>query len=292
MTGQIASPRHAVDHRDVRAVGAELDVVASPMHVGAVELFLFDIDGVFLAGKDAPRLVSGQRILPALRERGLPYRLVTNTSTHPSTAVAESLRGHGLDVRAEEIISALDATVAAAAERHRGARCLVVGERGLAEAAAAAGLQVVDRRPAEVVVLGLAREVDYRSLSRAARCLLDGAQLIGCHRNKLWLDEDEKALSCGPWLAALEYATGVKAEVFGKPSPDFFARARGAAGVSPDRCLMVGDDLEVDVGGAQRAGMRGALVLTGKTSRDGLERHRIRPDLVLQEVDDLVELLG
>lgn len=263
------------------------------MDLGRIELYLFDIDGVFLTGKEHPRLLSGRRILAELRRRKVPYRLVTNTSTHSSAELAGSLAAHGLAVGRQEIFSALDATVRAARAAHPGGRCFVVGEAGLRSALTTAGLAVVDGPPAELVVVGLARHVDYGTLNRAARCLLGGAQLLGCHRNRRWLDDDGAALSCGAWLAALEYATSARAEVVGKPAAAFYEQVRCSLPEPPEpgRCLMVGDDLEADVGGAQRAGMRGALVLTGKTSREQAERHEVASDLQLGEVDELVELL-
>ena len=258
----------------------------------SVRLFLFDIDGVFLEGKKDPRLVSGTRILPALRERGLPFRLVTNTSTHPREFLAETLTNKGIEVRPEEIHAALEVTVGVAARRFPGGNCLVVGEPGMREAAAAAGLVIVDDAPAAVVLVGLTRFADYELLSAAARCLKDGAHLLACHRNRMWIDEKGPSLSCGPWLAALEYATGAKAEWFGKPSAAFYGEACRDLGVPASATLMIGDDPESDVAGAQRAGMAGGLVLSGKTDRDDLSRSGVTPDLVLERVDDLADLLA
>lgn len=201
------------------------------LDLGAIGLFLFDIDGVFLEGKREPRLISGTRILTRLRERGTPFRLVTNTSTHPREFLAETLTRHGIDVRAEEIHAALEVTVGVAARRFPGGRCHVVGEPGMRAAAEAAGLVPVDDAPADVVLVGLTRFADYELLSAAARCLVGGAQLLACHRNRMWVDEGGPSLSCGPWLAALEYATGAEAEWFGKPSAAFYAEARRPLGV-------------------------------------------------------------
>ncbi len=262
-----------------------------PLDLASIGLFLFDIDGVFLAGKKAPQLISGTRILSALRERGLPLRLVTNTSTHPREFLAETLTGHGIEVRPGEIHAALEVTVGVAARRFPGGRCHVVGEPGMREAAAVAGLIPVDDAPADVVLVGLTRFADYELLSAAARCLDGGAQLLACHRNRMWVDERGPSLSCGPWLAALEYATGAEAEWFGKPSAAFFAEACRETGVPAAATLMIGDDPESDVAGAQRAGMAGGLVLSGKTDREDLARSGVTPDLVLEQVDDLVERL-
>ncbi len=261
------------------------------LDLSAIRLFLFDIDGVFLAGKEDPRLLSGTRILPALRSRGLPFRLVTNTSTHPRRFLAEALAGHGIDVAEGDIHAALEVTVGVAARRHPGGRCYVLGEPGMAEVAAAAGLAVVDDAPADVVLVGLTRFADYAALSAAARCLRGGAALLACHRNRMWVDDAGHSVSCGPWVVALEYATGAEGEVFGKPSAGFYREACRDAGVEPAQVLMVGDDPLSDVRGAQRAGMAGALVLSGKTSRADLTASGVEPDLVLDEIDDLVDLL-
>jgi HAD superfamily hydrolase (TIGR01450 family) len=262
------------------------------MELGAIDLFLFDIDGVFLAGKGAPRLVSGRRILAALRARGRPYRLVTNTSTDGPGAIAAGLRDHGLPVDAADITSAIDVAVAETARRFPGQRCLVFGEEGLRAAVAAAGLEPCDDAPAAVVLVGLTRFAGYRQLSAAARCLRGGAVLLGCHRNKMWIDDGGPSISVGPWLAALEFATGARAETFGKPAPAFFLRALAVHGeVAPDRVMMVGDDLVADIRGARQLGMQTALVLTGKTGRDALVGFDPQPDLVLDQVDDLVDRL-
>lgn len=262
-----------------------------PLDLASIRLFLFDIDGVFLAGKEAPRLISGARILPALRQRNLPFRLVTNTSTHPRRFLAETLQGHGVQVTDDDIHAALEVTVGVAARRFPGGRCCVVGEPGMAQVAAAAGLRVVDDAPADVVLVGLTRFAGYADISAAARCLRAGAELLACHRNKMWVDEAGQSLSCGPWVAALEYATGARSEMFGKPSAAFYQEAYQPLGVEPGQVLMVGDDPESDVRGAQRAGLAGALVLSGKTSREDLEQSQVEPDLVLDEIDDLVDLL-
>jgi HAD superfamily hydrolase (TIGR01450 family) len=261
------------------------------LDLSKIGLFLFDIDGVFLAGKEDPALISGTRILPLLRQRGIPFRLITNTSTHPRSFLAETLRQRGVDVLPEDIHAALEVTVGVAARRFAGGRVYLVGEAGMRDVAVGAGLQVVAEAPADAVIVGLTRFADYQMLSAAARCMRGGGALRACHRNRMWVDEPGHSLSCGPWVAALEFATGATAEVFGKPEPAFYRAASSALAVPPEHTLMVGDDPFSDVHGAQRVGMKGALVLSGKTSRAELEASGVAPDLVLDEVDALAELL-
>lgn len=266
--------------------------MGAALNLQTITLFLFDIDGVFLEGKSEPRLIAGRRTLEELVRRGMPFRLLTNTSTHSRAEEASSLQKHGLPVEASHIHSALEATVAAAAARFPGGRCFVFGEPGLSRAAAEAGLRLVAGPPAELVLVGLNRQGDYSSLSRAAGCLRAGAQLIGCHRNKLWHDDDGLCVSVGPWLAALEQATGARATTYGKPSREFYERALLEVGIPAGATLMLGDDLEADVAGAQRAGLHAGVVLSGKTSRAALDASDARPELVLAHVDELVALLG
>ena len=105
---------------------------------------------------------------------------------------------------------------------------------------------------------------------------MDGAELIALQKNRYWETSEGLSLDAGPFVSALEYATGREAEVVGKPSPAFFELALGELGVSADRAAMVGDDVEADVGGAMDAGLAGILVRTGKYREDLVARERDR----------------
>ena len=111
-----------------------------------------------------------------------------------------------------------------------------------------------------MIVGDLGDRWDYEVLNRAFRRLMDGAELIALQKNRYWETAEGLSLDAGPFVAALEYATGREAEVIGKPSPAFFELALGELGVSADRAAMVGDDVEADVGGAMDAGLAGILV--------------------------------
>jgi phospholysine phosphohistidine inorganic pyrophosphate phosphatase len=117
---------------------------------------------------------------------------------------------------------------------------------------------------------------------------MDGADLIALQRNRYWRREDGLALDAGPFVAALEYASGRSATVVGKPEAGFFRLALEDLGLGPHEVAMVGDDAEADVVGAQAAGLKGILVRTGKY-RPETEG---RPDLVLESFAALPEALG
>jgi len=98
-------------------------------------------------------------------------------------------------------------------------------------------------------------------------------------------------LSTGPFVAALEYATGKKAELMGKPSRQFFQLALSDLGIRPEDAAMIGDDILTDVLGAQEMGMQGILVKTGKYQEEIAKSTGVKPDMVLESLADLAEHL-
>src|SRR5438445_10430484 len=115
-------------------------------------------------------------------------------------------------------------------------------------------------------------------MNAAFRMLMNGAVLLAMHTNLYWLASDGLRLDSGPYVHALELATGKQATVLGKPDRAFFEQALRTIGVGTHEAVMVGDDIENDVGGAQRAGLRGVLVCTGKHRADSPLLAKVRPD--------------
>jgi HAD superfamily hydrolase (TIGR01458 family) len=121
--------------------------------------------------------------------------------------------------------------------------------------------------------------------------LMDGAGLIALHKGKYWQTAEGLRVDIGAFIAGLEYVTGVDATVIGKPSPAFFQAAVNELGCSKDEIVMVGDDIDADVGGAQQCGIRGILVRTGKYRQDAVAVSSIVPDGTLDSIAHLVQYL-
>jgi ribonucleotide monophosphatase NagD (HAD superfamily) len=138
----------------------------------------------------------------------------------------------------------------------------------------------------EAVVLGdLGERWSYALLQEAFDHLMAGAVLVALSRVRYFRLGERLALDAGPFVDALEYAASTSAEIAGKPSPAFFAAAVGSLGFPLDRSVaMVGDDLWSDVEGAQRAGLQGWLVRTGKFREEVLRSGSVWPDRVLESV--------
>jgi HAD superfamily hydrolase (TIGR01458 family) len=250
---------------------------------------LLDIDGVFHVS-GAPISGAGAAVA-RLRESGHRLRFVTNTTVRTRKALVAELRELGVVLDESE----LQTTSVAAVHALRGRRVLALTMPSII--ADLEGLELVGE-DADAVLIGGADEGDeagrvfsYMNLARAFSELQTGAELYCLHKNRWWQTSRGPLLDSGAFVAGLEYAAGVEATVVGKPSPAYFEAALEALDADPKLAWMVGDDLEADIAGAQRFGMRTALVRTGKFRPDDLERSGIAPDIVVNSIAELPEWL-
>jgi HAD superfamily hydrolase (TIGR01458 family) len=254
-----------------------------------VDGLLLDIDGVLSISWEP--IDGAIETLGWLREQRIPFRLITNTTTHPRDALAHTLREAGFMVDAAEIVTAVAATAGYLSTHHAEARVFLLSD-GDARADLEGVTIVGPDEPADVVVIGGASDdFTYATLNHVFGLLNAGAALIGMHRNMYWRTADGLQLDAGAYIAALEEATGTKATICGKPAPAYLYAALEMLGVAAARAAMVGDDVVNDVLGAQAIGMTGVLVRTGKFRAADLERDDGAPDHVIDSFADLPTLL-
>ena len=253
--------------------------------------YLLDLDGTLYSGGAA--IPGAVATLDRLRRQQIPVRLVTNTTSRSRAMLVERLRGYGFEVSTEDVFTATLAGSVLA--RTAGYRCVApfVPEPALHDMA---GLELAGGTsnhprgcvPQAVMVGDLGERWNYALLQEAFEYIMAGAELIALSRDRYWLNQDRLALDAGPFVAALEFATGRSALVAGKPSPGFYAAALQSLEVEPAGSVaMVGDDLWSDVEGAQRAGLQGWLVRTGKYRETALRESGILPDRILESVAEL-----
>ena len=143
----------------------------------------------------------------------------------------------------------------------------------------------------DAVVVGFDRQLTYGSLDHAMRVLRAGAMLVGSYGGAVYMSDHGPALSAGPIIKALEYAASKRAVIVGKPSPRMFRLALKRAGEEPKRAVMIGDQLETDLLGASRAGVHTVLVLTGVETRETVRGSKLRPEMIIENVDGLLDRL-
>lgn len=229
--------------------------------------------------------------LSRLRTMSVPFKILTNWTELSRAALGGTLRRAGFDVTDDDVLTAPIATAAYLRREHPGARCFLLGEEGDVMADLG-GIEWVRDGAGVLVVGGADRSFGFDTMNRALRMLVDGAALVSMHRNLSWMTAQGLALDAGAYLLGLEAATGARAVVTGKPSPEFFRAGLEALGLPPERVAMVGDDVESDVLAAQALGMTGVLVRTGKVLSGTLERAAGRPDHVVESFADLPDMLA
>jgi len=253
--------------------------------VDAFDGVLLDIDGVLtLSWKAVPGAMPA---VEWLRAEGIRFRLITNTTTHTRIDLARTLCDAGILVEPHEIVTAVVATASYLRAHHPGAHVFLLSDGAGAEDLE--GVRLVDDAPDVVVLGGACDGFTYGAMNRVFRMLMEGATLIGMHRNLYWRTDEGLQLDSGAYIAGLEEATGRKAVTCGKPSGVYFAEALRLLGTAARRTVMVGDDIVNDVLGAQAVGITGVLVKTGKFLPDDLEKGE--PDHLVGSIADVPGLI-
>lgn len=243
-----------------------------------VDALLIDLDGTVY---QYDQLLPGAgETLAWLRGQGVPLRFVTNSTMRSRASLAARLQGFGVQAEEGDILNPVS-VAAHYLREHKASAYLLVLDDALTEFD---GIPQETENPDFVVVGDLGDAWTFDKLNLAFRLLLEKhAGFIALGKSHYWRAADGLRLDSGPFVAALEFATGRYALVMGKPERAFFEQAISMLGLPADRVAMIGDDIDVDVAGARRAGLVGALVKTGKFRSEDLAKG-IWPDYVYQSL--------
>lgn len=248
---------------------------------------LFDLDGVLYNAEDP--IPGATETVEWARQESIPHLFVTNTTSRSRADLAAKLARLGIPGSEEQILTPSVAAANWLRGEESGALALFVPRLARSEFAAFTALDDSAESGASHVIVGdLGEAWDFKTLNRAFRLLHSNpaAKLVALGMTRYWQSPNGPALDAAPFVVALEHATGREAVVMGKPAKPFFEAAVGRLNLSPAEVLMIGDDIKGDVGGAQNAGLKGALVKTGKF-RPGDFGGGITPDAVFDSVADL-----
>ncbi|MCR9140830.1 MAG: TIGR01458 family HAD-type hydrolase [bacterium] len=255
------------------------------------EGLLLDLNGVFYV--DDAAIPGGRAAIERLRSRGLACRFTTNTTTSSLDTLHRKLNSLDLPIQKDEIFTPAQAAVVYI-RREFGddpALHLLLDEDTKRDFA---DFRQDHTNPDAIVIGDIGDRWNYQIMQRLFEMVTTfGARIIALHKGRYWQAGAPSGLrlDIGAFIAGLEYATGKPAVVIGKPETSFFEMARADLKLSGESLAMIGDDIESDVGGAQRAGLKGILVKTGKYRPEMVARSAVRPDGVLESIADLAHLL-
>ncbi|HPR63176.1 MAG TPA: TIGR01458 family HAD-type hydrolase [Thermoanaerobaculia bacterium] len=247
--------------------------------------YLFDIDGVLL--EDWAPIPGSKDAIAACKKKGISFLYLTNTTLYSTEQILERLRPIDPGITRDRIVT--PGRVARQLLLENGKRCRLYIPDNLRPDFSG----ICETDPPEVVVLAdLQSDFTHQRLTEIFHLLFEGATLIALHKNRYWQAGGRFHLDLGGYVSLLEYASQTEARIVGKPSPDYFKIAMDLLGGTPETTTMVGDDIESDVGAAQRLGMTGILVKTGKYREERVIKSGVRPDHVIPTVGGIVDLLG
>lgn len=260
----------------------------SPL-LAAYDHVLIDLDGcVWIGDRPTPRAPDA---IAELRAAGKRLAFHTNNARYSTEDFVRRLWSIGIQASLEEVVTAGGAIQHVLAEHRVGPRVYVIGSRALFRHVADSGASIVNgtenEAAADVVALSGHDELNFSELRAATQSILAGGELLAANRDATYPMPDGLWPGTGAIVAALEYATGRRATIVGKPEPQLFYTALDRLGRG--RALVVGDSLGADLAGAAAAGLDAAIVLTGRTSRAEAEAARSPAPVAIAE--DLYTLL-
>ena len=254
--------------------------------LAAITHLVIDMDGVLYRGDEPlPKL---REFFAYLRQRPIPFILATNNSTHTPEQYTAKLARMGVEVLPAEILTSGQATARFLAREYpAGTRVHVFGMPSLYKAIEEEGFVLADEDVA-VVVASMDREVTYEKLKRAALLIRGGARFIATNRDPTVPSAEGLLLpGTGTMIAALETASGVTPTAIGKPEPTMFQLALVQMGARPETTATIGDRLDTDILGGQRAGLTTICVLSGSSSRT--EAEAFGPDYIFEDIAELLD---
>jgi NagD protein len=249
-----------------------------------IESWLMDMDGVLVHEEEA--IPGADRFIGALREREIPFLVLTNNSIYTRRDLAARLRTSGLDIPEESIWTSALATAKFLEDQRPGGSAFVIGEAGLTTALHQSGYTLTERDP-DYVVLGETRTYSFERITQAIRLIENGARFIATNPDATGPSPDGSLPATGAVAALITRATDREPYYVGKPNPLMMRSALNAIDAHSETTAMIGDRMDTDIVSGLEAGLETVLVLTGVSTRESAERFPFRPSRILDSVSDL-----
>ena len=230
--------------------------------------WILDLDGVVWLSEEP--IPGSAEAVASLREAGHRVMFLTNNAGPRVAELVAKLEGMGVPASPDEVVTSAQA---AASLLGPGSTALVCAGPGVREALEARGVRVVREGDADAVVVGFHRDFDYGRLTAAFLAVHHGARLIGTNDDTTYPTPDGPVPGGGAILAAVVAASGVEAEVAGKPYAPMAALLAERLGLVDGRG---------GAGGGGRGGGGGGTILVGdRPSTDGLMARRLEVPFAL-----------
>ncbi len=257
--------------------------------LGNVRGVLCDIDGtLYFKGSPIPGAIDA---VSELRKARIKLLFLTNTDSKSPKTVYRQLIDFGFSLEEEEIFTPISALQTFLLE-NRDKKIFLLASKEVEEEFQRFNLVHYDETPDYVIISDFSDNWDVNRLNTAFKYLLRGAKLFGTQGNRYCLDHKGKPqIDTGSFVRMLADAAQVPFSLFGKPSTGFFVQALNKIGLKAKECVVVGDDIESDIKGARKVGIKSVLVRTGKAKGSVSFEKSMEPFLIINSFGSLVEYI-
>ncbi len=258
-------------------------------NLSTVKTFLLDMDGTFYLGD---KLIPGSlEFIDAVKRTGRDFLFMTNNSSRNANYYVQKLARLGLAVGPEKVLTSTQATAICCRDRFGDRRAFVLGNEYMQRELEAGGISIDQRNPAYVIV-GYDTTLDYQKMTAACDFVRAGLPYVASHPDYNCPTETGFAPDIGAIMAFIEASTGRKADwIIGKPHRGIVDAALSRTGCAPSELAMVGDRLYTDIATGKNHGMVSILVLSGETTDAMLCASDIKPDLVVDRLENIINML-
>ena len=233
------------------------------------------MDGTLYKGEDP--IPGAKEFVSELRRRGIPFRFLTNNSSHPCSFYADRLRRMGFEAEDSDVLSSTVATARFLKAERKGAKVHVIATPQVAAELDGLGIPHYDGADPDIVLLSFDTTIDYAKINAGYHHILKGAELVATHPDDVCPTEDSYDVDIGPFIRLYESLCGIEATVIGKPSRRMLEMAAMEMGISPSDVVMVGDRLSTDIRMGELAGTKTILVMSGETDEALFARSDSKP---------------
>jgi 5'-nucleotidase len=252
--------------------------------------WLMDMDGVLVREQDA--VPGAPEFIARLKERRIPFLLLTNNSIYTPRDLAARLMRTGLDVPEGSIWTSALATAQFLYDQRPGGSAFVIGESGLTTALHEKGYTLTERDP-DYVILGETRTYSFERITQAIRLISAGSRFIATNPDNVGPTPEGPLPATGSVAALVSRATGVDPYYVGKPNPLMMRSALNAIDAHSETTAMIGDRMDTDIVAGIEAGLETILVRTGVTQVGEEDLYSYRPSRIVESVAELItELEG
>lgn len=254
--------------------------------VDRYDVYIFDMDGVIWRGRKI--IKNSIATIRLLIKRGFKTIFLTNNSTRSREMYWRKLRRIGIGVPIENIFTSSYCTGKYIYERFGGGSAYVIGEIGLKKELENFNVKIVEDDDVDFVIIGMDRRFNYRKLMMGMRRILSGALFIATNMDKTFPTESGLIPGAGSIVAAMEACVGKEPDIIiGKPGKIMFELI--LKDLDRDRVLVIGDRLDTDILGANNVGLDSALVLTGISKREDVDKFNIKPQYILKKLSEILK---